>query len=276
MTAQADVLAGTIAELTWPEIDAAARDDAVLLWAFGVIEQHGPHLPTGTDVYLPSARVRAVSDRLAGHGVRALVMPPYYWGVNVVSAGFPASYQVRPELMRELMADVLDGVARDGFRRVFCFSGHGDALHNRTVHDGVVLGAQRSGIDVAFVTEPALASRIGLADDDPHLALCRPGPLHTAIVDVHAGRHETSLMLAHRPDLVDDDARRNTPPTTFGPAELAQWRRGHDVARRLTPAGHVGDPATASADEGMADADDLADAAVEAILTRLAAQARIR
>ena len=58
-----------------------------------MIEQHGPHLPTGTDVYIPSARLRAVKTLLAAEGIESLIIPPFYWGVNVVSASFPASIQ---------------------------------------------------------------------------------------------------------------------------------------------------------------------------------------
>jgi len=113
-----DVFSETIAEMTWFEVEAAAKRGAVLLWAFGVIEQHGPHLPTGTDVYLPAARLRRIRRVLKERQVEALIVPPYYWGVNVVSGSFPASYRVRPELMRELMADVLCSFEQDGFRHV--------------------------------------------------------------------------------------------------------------------------------------------------------------
>ena len=48
----------TIADMTYPEVEQAVRDGAVALWALGVIEQHGPHLPLGTDVYVPMGRRR--------------------------------------------------------------------------------------------------------------------------------------------------------------------------------------------------------------------------
>ncbi|GGT60666.1 creatininase family protein [Actinomadura citrea] len=265
-----DVFAGTLAELTWHEVDAAARSGAVLLWAFGVIEQHGPHLPTGTDVYLPVARLRAVRTLLAERGVQALIVPPYYWGVNVVSGAFPASYDVRPELMREIMVDLLAGMARDGFRHVFCFSGHGDALHNRTVHDGVRAACERTDADASFVTEPALARRIGLEADDPYLTLYGPdeappdGP-----VDVHAGSWETSLMMHTHPRLVREEVRARLEPSGVGPSELAIWRQGYEHARRVTPDGYLGDPAAADAAEGLRIQTAAAEQAAAAIVLRL-------
>src|SRR5450830_321439 len=100
------IFADTMAEMTWYQVEEAARAGAVVLWAFGVIEQHGPHLPAGTDVYLPSAQLRRVRATLAARGQRSVIVPPYYWGVNHVSAAFPISFRVRPEIMIELMADV--------------------------------------------------------------------------------------------------------------------------------------------------------------------------
>ena len=84
--------AGTIAEMTREEVDSAARRGAVVLWAIGVIEQHGPHLPAGTDVYVPMSTLLGMKDHLSEQGVEALILPPYYWGVNHVSSAFPASY----------------------------------------------------------------------------------------------------------------------------------------------------------------------------------------
>src|SRR5690348_287067 len=96
----------TIAEMTYPEVEAAIGRGAIALWSMGVIEQHGPHLPTATDVYIPSARLRAVKRLLAEEGVESIIIPPFYWGVNFVSASFPASIKVRAEVMIELVADV--------------------------------------------------------------------------------------------------------------------------------------------------------------------------
>jgi creatinine amidohydrolase len=290
-----DIFADTIAEMTWYEVDQAARDGAILLWSFGVIEQHGPHLPTGTDVYIPQARVREVRRELAARGVQALIVPPYYWGVNVVSGAFPASYKVRPETMRELMADVFASLHGDGFGRVFCFSGHGDAMHNRTIHEGIRLGAQRTGMDISFVADAALAARLGIPLDDPHLALPEgtqaeglkffqvnisspsspggsPGDegAPPRYVDVHAGRWESSMMLAACARLVRDDVRRTLKSTDLGPEDLAVWRQGFEHARRTTPLGYFGDPAAASAEEGRRTLQAAAVTAADAIVARLA------
>lgn len=270
-----DVFRDTIAEMTWQEVERAADDGAVLLWAFGVIEQHGPHLPAGTDVYLPSAQLRGVRRELARRGVPALIMPPYYWGVNVVSGSFPASYNVRPEVMKALMADVLTGIGKDGFRHVFCFSGHGDALNNRTVHEGIRLGSQLTGLDISFVIDRRLAERLGLDPDDPHVsptgaALAKSDTSATpAHIDVHAGDWETSQMLVAQPSLVRNDVRAGLKSTEYGPEDLAVWRKGYGHARVKTPLGYFGDPAAADAANGRRLLEQQVTNAADAIQERL-------
>ena len=290
-----DVFEDTIAEMTWYEVEAAAKAGAVLLWAFGVIEQHGPHLPTGTDVYLPSARLRDVRRVLAARGIQALIVPPYYWGVNVVSGAFPASYRVKPQTMAALMGDVFESLESDGFSRVFCFSGHGDALHNRTIVDGIAIGRERTKMDIAFVIEDALAARLGLDFSDPRLALhpvrapeapfrfmqiTGSSPAGAVVaadaapryVDVHAGQWESSMMLCSVPGLVRDEVRQTLKPTNYGPDDLAEWRHGFERARAKTPLGYFGDPAAGSREEGLRALAESAVRAADAIEARLASK----
>src|SRR2546423_8042349 len=116
----------TIANMTYTELEEAIRRQAVGLWALGVIEEHGPHLPLATDVYLPSATLRQVRQQLAAQGRPAVIVPPFYWGVNSLTAGFVGSIALRPEVGTELNVDGLYSFHRHGFQSVFCLSGsHG-------------------------------------------------------------------------------------------------------------------------------------------------------
>lgn len=269
------ILRDTIAEMTSGEVVEAIGRGAIALWAFGVVEQHGPHLPTGTDIYIPSARLRAVKQLLADDGVEALIVPPFYWGVNHVSASFPASFRVRPEIMIGLMCDVIDSLGGDGVRHLFCVSGHGDALHNKAVLEGVTQGSRPGGIQAAFVADGSLFARIGADANDPHALATLPdadaapaGPY----ADVHAGDWETSLMLALNPEVVRQDRIAGLPPTNLTADDLAVWRKGHDHAKQVTPDGYLGDPAAADAARGRADLDRDARAIAEAIRARLSGQ----
>ena len=234
----------TMADMTFPELARAAQGRAVVLWGLGVIEQHGPHLPLGTDVYMPSELLRRVRRLLAEKGVESVIMPPFYWGVNQVSGLFPGSFVVRPETMIELMVDLIKSLKKDSFTELFCVSGHGDALHNRTIHAGIKRGADESGVKARFVGAPSFFKRLGIEADDPYVLptlseVERPGKFF----DVHAGKFETSAMWAVYPELVKDEMLPTLKSTDFGIDDLMEWRKGGEHALRKTPQGFLGDPA---------------------------------
>ncbi|HEV8439585.1 MAG TPA: creatininase family protein [Methylomirabilota bacterium] len=242
----------TMADMTYPEVEQAARDGALVLWGLGVIEEHGPHLPLGTDVYLPSATLRLARRRLEERGIRAIIAPAFYWGVNNVTGSFAGSFTVRPETMRALMVDVFQSLAKDGFQSVFCFSGQGDALHNQTMADAIRKGRVQTGIRAHFVISSGWAQRLGFDPADPQFLVYPFDPPRGRFADVHAGNGETSMAWAACPGLVRESILRTLPPTNLGPDDLEEWRRGWANARKKTPLGYLGDPAAADPERGRA------------------------
>ena len=59
-------LDGTMVDMSYPAIEQAAKDKTAILWPMGVIEEHGPALPLGTDIYQSTARMKRVSISVAG------------------------------------------------------------------------------------------------------------------------------------------------------------------------------------------------------------------
>jgi creatinine amidohydrolase len=241
----------TMADMTFPDLVRAAADRAVVLWGLGVIEQHGPHLPLATDVYMPAALLRQVRHLLGAKGVNSVIMPPFYWGVNHVTGMFPGSFEVRPQIMIELMVDLIKSLKKDSFSTLFCVSGHGDALHNRTLLEGLRRGTDESGVKGYFVGDPAFFRRLGCDLDDPCLLpTAAEVERNSAYFDVHAGALETSPMWAIYPDLVRTEILPTLKSTDFGPADMAEWRKGRGEALRKTPDGYLGDPAASDPEMG--------------------------
>jgi creatinine amidohydrolase len=243
----------TIADMTYPEVEQEIRDGAIALWALGVIEQHGPHLPLGTDVYVPMARLRRARQILAGRGIRSLIIPAFYWGVNHVTGLFPGTFHLRPEIMQEVMVDTFRSLKKDGFQKAFCLSGHGDALHNRTIDAGVVRGRAETGLDAYVILSEGLLKRLGLDPGGAHLVVTPSERTRGKFMDVHAGDWETSIVMAEYPDLVREKIARTLPSTDFEPRDLAEWRQGGEHTKRKTPQGYLGDPAAADATRGAED-----------------------
>ena len=175
----------TMADMTYPEIERAAKSGAVPLWGLGVIEQHGPHLPLGTDVYVPMAVLRLARRLLASRKIESVIVPPCYWGVNHVTASYAGSFLVRPEVFVALMSDVFASLKKDGFERVFCVSGHGDAVHNRAILDGVRQGSAAGAIDGRMVISRGMVARLGFDELEDRRRV------HAPQTDIHRTRRRS-------------------------------------------------------------------------------------
>jgi creatinine amidohydrolase len=266
---QYSVFADSMADMTYEEVASAARDGAVVLWGLGVIEEHGPHLPLGTDVYIPTAVLRRVRAIFKERGIASVIVPPFCWGVNKVTGRFPGTFQVRPEIMVELMLDVYASLRKDGFDNAYCLSGHGDLAHIRTIHAAAQLGRSKIGIASHILVAPAIEARLSDGASDPSIVVYDPPSLgNSKFLDIHAGEWETSQMWASFPALVRDDVAKGLKSTDLGQQDLEVWRRGDEHAVRTTPQGYFGDPAAARPERGALQLEQQAQAIAAAIIGR--------
>src|SRR6185295_5377617 len=83
-------------ELSAPQIGQLDRDATVLILPLGSVEQHGRHLPLGTDTMLARALSTAAADRLPG---RAVVLPPPWYGFSPHHMRFPGTITLLTETM---------------------------------------------------------------------------------------------------------------------------------------------------------------------------------
>jgi creatinine amidohydrolase len=178
----------------------------------GSVEQHGPHLPLDTD-----ARVAAAVAARAAAGPVLLVAPTVAYGASGEHEGFAGTVSIGHEALRLLLVELGRSAMRWAGRLVFV-NGHGGNV--ATLVDAVGL-LRYEGREVAWFA-------------------CAPDG------DAHAGRTETSLVLALDPGLVGPAAAAgNTAPL----AELLPAMRAGGVAA-VSSNGVLGDPAGASAEEG--------------------------
>ncbi len=218
-----------------------------MLLPTGVIEQHGPHLPLGTDAYGAYQLCRLVKAELEQHGVEALIAPPVFWGINQVCSSFPGTFRTRPETAVALHTDILDSLATDGFERIFVINHQGDIAHNQMLLDVVQRQHAEGHTRVVLVEPDFIADRLGDAAQTPALGVFAMQPLFeglelTGELGVHAEEIESALMMRWFPELVDYDAMARLKPTGLGPQDLAEWRKGGEHARQVTPQGFFGAP----------------------------------
>ncbi|TFG54100.1 MAG: hypothetical protein E4H35_07690, partial [Candidatus Aminicenantes bacterium] len=145
------IFAETMVDMTWPEVEEAAKDGAVVLMTTAVIEEHGPHMSCGIDTYLGYLMCKLTRRELAARGVKAVIAPPFYWGVNGSSHVFPGTFTVRPETMKAMLQDMLASLKSMGFQHVFNINAHGDGLHIRTAIQALIEAQKSLGLDVRYL-----------------------------------------------------------------------------------------------------------------------------
>ena len=171
-------------KMTVREIRAYLEKRTSVILPIGVIEQHGYHLPTCTDVL--NARETAVR---VGKQLGMLVAPT----INMSFSGgqLPGTINISPNVMGLLVGDVLCSLAAQGFKNIFIVLGHGGSENKRALDNtlNLLLRDNPAFKDVMLVLAPVW--EFGAAWDDGF-----------AGHDWHAGWVETSLVMAVAPELV--------------------------------------------------------------------------
>ena len=233
----------TMVDMTWPEVEEAAMQGAVILLPTAVIEEHGPHMSCGIDTYGAYLTCKLVRRELESRGIKTLIAPPFYWGINGTTHVFPGTFTVRKETMKALLHDILNSLKSWGFTDIFNMNFHGDGQHCVTIFESIIDARNTLGINACCVLSEEEIIRYGLAGNEPFIVTHKSPPSDAApqeYLDIHAGAGETGIVAAFFPDQVDTELAKILEPTKITYREIAQWLTD---ARRVTPLGYLGDPA---------------------------------
>jgi creatinine amidohydrolase len=240
----------TIVDMAWPEVEEAAKDGAAVLMATAVIEEHGPHMSCGIDTYLGYFLCKLTRRELESKGVKAVIAPPFCWGVNSATHVFPGTFAIRPETAKALLGDIFASLKSMGFRRVFIFNSHGDGQHKRAVIQAILEALKQPEMDIRYLVSADDARQLGLAGEPPSWVLLHQMPPDKSpkspYLDIHAGAGETGIVAAFYPGLVDEPLAKTLPPTRLTARQVKDWLSD---ARTATPLGHFGDPANFDVEE---------------------------
>jgi creatinine amidohydrolase len=235
----------TMVDMTWQEVEKAAADGAVILMTTAVIEQHGPHMTCGIDTYLGYLMCKLTRQSLESRGIKTLIAPPLYWGINSVSHIFPGTFSLRPETMKALMHDIFASLKNMGFKNIYNINAHGDSLHIRPAIEAVIDARESLDLNAFYLLSEEDAQRMGIQDKVPPFFLIHEFPSEDEpaqeYLDLHAGGYETSFVAAYFPDMVDMEMAKTLPLTKVTPQNLGEWRTD---TLKITPQGYLGDPAS--------------------------------
>ncbi|WP_026424322.1 creatininase family protein [Actinokineospora inagensis] len=239
------------ADLTSPRAAALREGTPVLLLPVGAVEPHGPHAPLDTDPIISAGMCERAAERFADDPVITVkILPGLSYGVTEFGASFAGAVGISAETLRALVVEICASLAAQGFPRVVVVNNHFEPGHVTALRSAVkTLAAQ--GIQTGYLDllRRAAVSRL---TDEFQSGSC------------HAGRYETSLVLADRPDLVDTTAMAVLPAVAVDmPAAMGAGQ--HSFTAMGMADAYCGAPAEATADEGRATFDILTDLLVEAI-----------
>lgn len=224
-----------LAELSWPEVaQAVAAGVTTVILPLGATEQHGPHLPLGTDTW----RAAALAERLAERSP-ALVAPVIPIGCSDEHGGFAGLLSLEADTLAAVIVDCARRMAAWGVRRLVVLSAHGG--------NGRALALAEERLQREL---PSLALWIPDAMTicgEAVLAMAARAGIPFTALGLHAGEWETSELLRLCPEQVRMD--RAVPGYT-GDMDAALARLVASGTRALTPTGVVGDPRPANADRG--------------------------
>lgn len=246
------VFKGTMAEMSYPQIEAALQQQAVVLLPVSVIEEHGPHLCTGTDMYLTGVVCRKIRDELQQQGKSTVIAPPFYWGINSITDGFTGSFSIRKETAQALLKEIIENLDSWGFQHIFLVSFHGDFRHMRMLAETVIELHSKSS-PVAYLADQSIFQQLGYAPLPDCLISVSLSPdtiaIETSCIDIHAGAMETSWMALQYEQLVDMECAKALQPTQLKLCDMKQWIQGGSSAKQLTLLGYCGNPANIQLDK---------------------------
>ncbi|MEM6673952.1 MAG: creatininase family protein [Planctomycetota bacterium] len=227
-----------LAKLTWPEARDLFAQDVVALLPVGATEAHGPHLPLDTDVTIATAQARRAGEVLDESGVAAVVMPPIAYTFAQFAFPFPGTVTVRPTTLWNLVEDVVESLEQHGVRRIALCNSHFERRHVELLR-GVALDHAERTERYAKLLFPDVTRRrwAGTLGDEFKTGEC------------HAGRYESSIVLAADPSSVREEERLALPKK-----EVGLVKKMLDGAADFVEIGAdeawCGDPAAASGEEG--------------------------
>ncbi|HKW91485.1 MAG TPA: creatininase family protein [Methylomirabilota bacterium] len=231
-------------ELSTPRLDALDRERTVVILTVSPLETHGPHLPLGVDAFTARHFAEGIAERIVASrpGWSVVLAPTLHLGSFTFDT--VGTVAVRQRVVRDAVVDYGSALARARFRHVLIANGHGGPGHLVALEEAAAIVSRRHRIMMASFTGhlaweflrgrllPRIEAALGRSLSDAER--------QAFAEDSHGGWWETSIMLALRPELVDE-GYRDLPAARYSLRE----RLRPNYALRDGGQGYVGHPALA-------------------------------
>ena len=239
-------------ELSYTQLEALDRNRVVVLFTVSPLEEHGPHLPVGTDLFTAGAIGAKLAIRILDGkpGWTVLIGPSIPIGASAFDRA--GTLLARARTVRNATRDYGAALARHGFRYLLVLNGHGGPRHIVALEEAAATVSRRYKVRMFSVSGPVLwefmrgryASRLEAILGRPFTEDER----EALSGDTHAGMWETSLVLMVRPELVNL-TYLGLPPQKFSLIDAVHWNYPLQRGNRL---GYIGTPSAACKELGKA------------------------
>jgi creatinine amidohydrolase len=228
-----------LGEMTNLEVEEFLKTRQTIIVPTGATEQHGPHGPLLTDVYIPQEVARRVAPQ-----VGALVAPPINYALSYPHVGFTSVVHLKIPTFMAMIGDLCESFATMGFKRIVFLNGHFDNMY--PIAYACAMVADKLPKDVkAFPVN----YWEGMPPEEA-------GEYFSLTKGLHANAAETAAMLALNPELVDmERANAEFPPfpeytVNIGPVHAAYFFTSPGSVYWATKSGTWGDARQATPDMG--------------------------
>jgi creatinine amidohydrolase len=232
-------------EMTWEEAQEAFKRTDVVLLPIGSTEQHGTHLPLGTDIFIPLGVVDEVASRTG-----AIIAPLIPYGVCPHHMVKPGTVTISSETLINLLVEVCESLHHWGAKNILIINGH-----NIAQNPEVEIAIQKFQMRVGARARAFLVDQYAIMCETFDQIRETPYPGGT----YHAAEEETSYMLHFRPDLVHmdraHDVRAKSPSRLivmdgFVRGEWIGYKMTKEWWGQLTPYGNIGDATKGTREKG--------------------------
>jgi len=211
----------------------SGKRGVIALVPVGSTEPHGPHLGLATDVVISAAACLRAAELLEARGTMiALIAPAVPYGVTECATGFSGAVSVPAAVLTAYLGAVCDGLLANGLRHVCMVNNHLEPAHDAAVR------AARDGREGKVSVACPLTKR-----------WARTLSAEFKSGACHAGRYETSIMMAAAPEMVNDGVRGVLSPVPISLSDKLAAGVTTFEAMGMQLA-YAGDPASASVAEG--------------------------
>lgn len=228
-------------EMTWVEVDRLDKNHAIVLVPISPIEEHGPHLPLGTDLFgaldiASLAAQRVVSD---DPQLEVIISPPIPLGASGATADFPGTIALRGTTVKAVVLDVCNALVGHGFRHILIVNHHLDPVHMKAILEAIDAVSAAHDLRIAELWSRVIYA--GIESEEDHYIRSMGLDMEK---EIHADAKETAYIAYRYPELIKSDPQK-LPAVHIDIRE--KYHKGMKTFKAMgAQMGYIGSPARAT------------------------------